>query len=108
MVVNEGDRPRGPVASKPWHASLMVNEAPVLCVPDSLCKNALGAEVKQETAACLLQPVHQGLTRLVLVILQTIVTPPAFKLVTFRCLHSMLLHTAVKTPGPDVVKFGTQ
>ena len=30
VVVNEGDRPRGPVASKPWHAALMVNEAPVL------------------------------------------------------------------------------
>lgn len=96
MIVNEGDSPRGPVASKPWHPALMVNEAPVLRVPDSLCKNALGAEVKQETAASLLQPVHQGLTRLVLVILQAVVTPPAFKFITFGCTNTVPLHTAIK------------
>jgi len=30
VIVNEGDRPRGPVASKPWHAALMIDQAPVL------------------------------------------------------------------------------
>ena len=95
MVVNKGDSPRGPVASKPWHAALMVNEAPVLCVPNSLCKNAFGAEVEQEAASCTLQPVYQGLTGLVLVIFQTLITPPAsqfesmisLRRLTCRCMH---------------------
>ena len=54
----------------------MVNQAPVLCVPDCLCKNALGGEVKKEATPCTLQPVHKGLAGLILVILQSIVAPP--------------------------------
>lgn len=60
----------------------MVYETPVLCVPDSLCKNAFGGEVEQEAAPSPLQPVHQGLAGLILVILQPIITPPASELQT--------------------------
>ena len=77
MVVNEGDRSGGPVASQPWHAAFVVNQAPVLCVPDCLCKDALGWEIKQEATPCTLQPIYKSLTGLILVILQTIVAPPA-------------------------------
>ena len=67
----------------------MVNQAPVLCVPDCLCKNALGGEVKQEATPCPLQPVHKGLAGLVLVVLQSVVAPPVMQRDFLLCLAKL-------------------
>ena len=54
----------------------MVNEPPVLCVPHSLCQDALGGEVKQVATPSPFKPVYQSLPGTILVIFQAIVTPP--------------------------------
>lgn len=77
VVVNECDGALGIVANDARRLAILVAQAPVLAVLDSLLQNALCGEVEGAGgAACAINPVHHCLPSVVLVVVQLSAIPP--------------------------------
>ena len=96
MVVYEGDGALGIVANDTRWLAILIAQAPVLAVLDSLLQDALRGEVKGGGGAgCPVDPVHHCLPGVVLVVVQLSAIPPEH-MPALAPSHSRLLYICNK------------
>ena len=82
VVVDEGDGSGWPPACQPGVLALLIPETPELGVSNGLIEHPLGDKIKQGYPPSLVQPVAERLAGLVLIEVQTIISPPESQVAT--------------------------